>query len=417
MPKILFIAPLLKHPVAGGPEMSVENAIKALSQISELHIISLVSKENMGGEPAYNHYDKLSKSLLFSPSVTTHKLKFSKNRIIRLAQRVKNKLFKPKFLRVSAIEVDINYIINYYNENNIDVIWCDRAFELTYKYIYALKFKKHDIKLVADTCAIYSRFILRELPFQSDSKRKEEILFAGKTKELEEKIITNIADVTTAVSQIDADYLKLISPNHETIKVFSNVVDVNVYKKAPPVIKMKHPSIYVAGTFYGENSPMENGTRWVISEILPIVKKEIPNIHFYVVGKNSDTILSDIQLPNVTITGRVLSVIPYMSNIDIGLVPLKFESGTRFKILEYGAVSLPVISTTLGAEGISIKNRENIIIADDTESFANAIVELIKDKAFAKTLGTNLNKLINTRYNIDYQSSEATKVLEYLNIK
>jgi len=371
----------------------------------------------MGGEPAYNHYDKLSKSLLFSPSVTTHKLKFSKNRIIRLAQRVKNKLFKPKFLRVSAIEVDINYIINYYNENNIDVIWCDRAFELTYKYIYALKFKKHDIKLVADTCAIYSRFILRELPFQSDSKRKEEILFAGKTKELEEKIITNIADVTTAVSQIDADYLKLISPNHETIKVFSNVVDVNVYKKAPPVIKMKHPSIYVAGTFYGENSPMENGTRWVISEILPIVKKEIPNIHFYVVGKNSDTILSDIQLPNVTITGRVLSVIPYMSNIDIGLVPLKFESGTRFKILEYGAVSLPVISTTLGAEGISIKNRENIIIADDTESFANAIVELIKDKAFAKTLGTNLNKLINTRYNIDYQSSEATKVLEYLNIK
>ena len=417
MPKILFIAPLLTHPVAGGPEMSVENAIKALSQISELHIISLVSKENMGGESAYNHYSKFSENILFPPTVVTPESKFSKNKIIRLIQRIKDKIYNPELLYPSAMEENINFIIDYYENNQIDVLWCDRAFELTYKYIYALKFKKHDIKLVADTCAIYSKFILRELPHQTDEQRKKEILYSGKTKELEEKIISNLSDVTTAVSQIDADYLKSITPNKGCIKLFSNVVDVNVYKKVPPVIEMKHPSIYVAGTFYGKNSPMENGTRWVISEILPIVKKEIPDIHFYVIGKNSDTILSDIKSPNITITGRVLSVLPYMSNADIGLVPLRFESGTRFKILEYGAVGLPTVSTTLGAEGILVKNRDNIIIADDTETFAAAIIELIKDKAFAKTIGNNLNKLINKRYNINYQSSEAKEIFRFLNIK
>ena len=108
--------------------------------------------------------------------------------------------------------------------------------------------------------------------------------------------------------------------------------------------------------------------------------------------------MEDISKKNITVTGQLTSVLPYLRNANVALVPLKFESGTRFKILEAGACNIPIVSTTLGAEGIPVTNSENILIAD--ESFANAIIRLINDEKFSSKISNNCKNLIYESFSI-----------------
>ena len=94
---------------------------------------------------------------------------------------------------------------------------------------------------------------------------------------------------------------------------------------------------------------------------------------------------------------------------------MKFESGTRFKILEAGACKVSLVSTTLGAEGIPVVDGEHILIADDPKDFANAIIRVIDDKDLASKLAINCCDLVNEKFSVDSLAIEATKILEYLN--
>jgi glycosyltransferase involved in cell wall biosynthesis len=159
---------------------------------------------------------------------------------------------------------------------------------------------------------------------------------------------------------------------------------------------------------------MENAARWMIKEVLPLVRKSVEDVQFIIVGNHSDEILADIQDPAILITGKLPTVLTYLCHVDVALVPLKFESGTRFKIIEAGACKIPIVSTTLGAEGIPVVDGEHILIADEPESFAAAIVQLLKDQDLGKRLALNCNKLVNEYYSVDFLADEAKQILEYL---
>jgi glycosyltransferase involved in cell wall biosynthesis len=93
---------------------------------------------------------------------------------------------------------------------------------------------------------------------------------------------------------------------------------------------------------------------------------------------------------------------------------LKFESGTRFKILEAGACGIPLVSTTLGAEGLPVIHEEHILLADDPAGFADAIVRLIGDKQLAERLASNCRELVRTSYSVESLRREAAHILALL---
>lgn len=96
------------------------------------------------------------------------------------------------------------------------------------------------------------------------------------------------------------------------------------------------------------------------------------------------------------------------------MVPLKYESGTRFKILEAGACGIPIVSTTLGAEGIPVTNGYDILIADESEIFAESIIRVVLDKKLSDKLSTNCKLLINKYYSINSLIGEANEIVNYL---
>ncbi|MGC6415304.1 MAG: glycosyltransferase [Bacteroidia bacterium] len=397
--KVLYTTDQLLYPAAGGPFLRTENSIKALSKVCDLYVVSRVSKYNIGGDLAESQYKKYCGNFIYSPRV-------------RLKKNGFKEMVKTIFNFESRMS-DSEFIVHYACQHKIDIIWFGFG-NISFDLIKKIHKKNPDLKLVCDTDSVWSRFIGRGYPFAQCEISKQKILRDTQKKEQEEKEWVNLCDVTTAVSKVDAEYYKDLANNENKIKLFSNVIDLDNYRYRPsPTQTLRTPNVYFAG-YFGKGSPTDVAARWVIEDVLPIVENLIPEIHFYILGKGSSETLHDIQKKNVTVVGQVDSVLPYLCNVDIALVPLKFESGTRFKILEAGACSVPIVSTTLGAEGIPVEHGKDILIADDAQSFAESIISLLEDKSLSKLMAKNCKKLINSKYSINTQMVEAQEILKNL---
>src|SRR5207302_10845580 len=124
-----------------------------------------------------------------------------------------------------------------------------------------------------------------------------------------------------------------------------------------------------------------DATLWLLDEVMSIVWRERPDAHLYVVGRSPAPAIIARRGPRVHVTGEVPSIVPYMRASAAAPVPLRWESGTRFKILEAFACGTPVISTPLGAEGLDVKHERHLLLADDAASFARAILAIVEEPA------------------------------------
>ena len=143
------------------------------------------------------------------------------------------------------------------------------------------------------------------------------------------------------------------------------------------------------------------------------MRSRAPNVHFYLVGANSDRMFGHLASADITVTGKLPSVLPYLRNVDVALVPLKFESGTRFQILEADACRLPLVSTMVGAEGIPVADGEHILLADTPEAFAATIVSILRDPEMAQRFAENCRDLVHQKYRITYLREESRAILTY----
>jgi polysaccharide biosynthesis protein PslH len=135
--------------------------------------------------------------------------------------------------------------------------------------------------------------------------------------------------------------------------------------------------------------PNEDAIRYFTQEVLPLLKARIPDVSLTVVGRNPHPALVELSRnePAVIVTGRVADVRPYMERGAAYVVPLRIGGGTRLKIYEAMAMEKPIISTTVGAEGLPLRNGVELLLADGAEAFADAVVRVLSDATLARRLG------------------------------
>ena len=404
--KIIYTSPIIEHPPTGGPFLRVENSIIALNKICELHLVLFKENSEIGGDKAIEFYKNNCHKLVINNSGC------NRNKMKKYPKILRKLLFKNK----KNYESQCDYLIDYCQSNKIDILWFGYG-NISFEIMNEFKKKMPNMPIVCETDSVWSRFVLRKIPFIKNIDEIKKIEIDGRNKEIEEKEWVKFADITTAVSEVDANYYKSLTVNKEKVKIFSNVINVNNYlQKQPKPKDFKNPCIFFAG-YFGPNSPTDIAARWVINDILPIVKKEIPEIHFYIIGRDSKSTLSDINNPSVSVLGTVDSVLPFLQNSDVALVPLKFESGTRFKILEAGVCEIPIVSTTLGAEGLDVSANQDIIIADETQDFAQGIINILKNKDFANKIAKGLKDKIVKNNSIESHSNEALEIINFIKEK
>lgn len=397
--KILFTTPILEYPPAGGPQLRIANTIKVLSAVSSLDVLFRSDSAAVKLSPTLEPYRKMCSSLHILSDLPASKT----GRFIQRIQRRLTGRERPPYLKE---------ILKFVKVNKPDVIWFGFG-NISYQLIKEVRKALPRIPIVCDTDSVWSRFILRELPYASGT-RKEEIETSGRLKEEEERQWVNLCNVTTAVSEVDAEYYRRIANNPDRIHIFSNVIDLSDYANVQSrPHDIKSPSVYLAGSYW-PNSPMSLATRWLINNVMPLVRAKYPTVTLYIIGRGSDEEFGAIADVHTVVKGRVLSVLPYLCHADIALVPLHFESGTRFKILEAGACSIPIVSTALGAEGLPLVNGRDILIADDPQSFADAIVKLLQDPGYASELASSCHRLISRDFGLPALKADAESILEYL---
>ena len=403
--KVLFFAPILKYPPKGGPEISVINAIKVLNVISELHIVTSVREDCLGSDEALTFLKKHSVNIVFTPkSISVGPAPI----LERTTRFIKREIFPSIYPSLEA-----RFIKKYALRENINVFWIDRVLEHSFIIFKKIRIAFPSALIVADTEAVYSRFILRELPLVNNPLRWVKIFILGKRKEREERELVRSANIVTAVSTVDMTYFLSLTTNKSKVMRFSNTIDLNDFKHLiEPTIKLKLPCVLLLGTFGHQNSPMDRAAKWLTRKIMPLVWKRVPNLHLYIIGLNAHLTQSSLEGENVTVVGSPPSVLPYLKQATATLVPLRFESGTRFKIVESGAASVACISTTLGAEGLDISDKENILIADNEEDFAKAIIDVATIPNLAEILGSKLHSLVKKNYSLDTQLNEAKTIIK-----
>lgn len=145
--------------------------------------------------------------------------------------------------------------------------------------------------------------------------------------------------------------------------------------------------------------PNVEGVVWFGRDVWPRVKAEVPGARLTIAGKNPPGEVKALEAdPSVRVTGYVVDPLPYLEQAGAFIVPLFAGSGMRVKILDGWRLGLPVISTTIGAEGIEYLEGENILIADDPEAFAAAVVRVLRDGGLNAALRVNGRRWVEERY-------------------
>jgi glycosyltransferase involved in cell wall biosynthesis len=144
--------------------------------------------------------------------------------------------------------------------------------------------------------------------------------------------------------------------------------------------------------------PNIDAVTFLLDEVLPGVRRSCPAAVLTIVGDGEAADLERFRRPGVVVTGRVPDVRPYLAGAAVTVVPVRIGGGTRLKVVEALAMGKAVVSTTLGCEGLAIRNGEHVLIADDAQSFAAAIARLLNDPQEAGRLGVAGRSLVVERY-------------------
>ncbi len=201
-------------------------------------------------------------------------------------------------------------------------------------------------------------------------------------------------DVCVTVSEDDRAKLLKLVPDARAA-VITNGVDLDYFQPQPASSDGAN-LVFVGSMNY---TPNADAVLYFYRDILPLIRQQRPDVHFYVVGWGPPPeIMTLNDDPNVTVTGFVEDVRPYIDESTIVVVPLRFGSGIRIKILETWAMAKPVVSTSLGAEGLAAQHGENIILADTPDQFAREVIVLLDDKEKCVRLGEAGRLLVENEY-------------------
>jgi polysaccharide biosynthesis protein PslH len=159
--------------------------------------------------------------------------------------------------------------------------------------------------------------------------------------------------------------------------------------------KLPDSLIYSGSMTYGPNL---DAVSFFVSDIYPRIREVRPHVSFTVTGGHAGVPLEPLAREGVVFTGFVEQIARHVARSTISVVPLRRGGGTRLKILEAMALGTPVVATSKGAEGLEVRHEEHLLLADDAESFARCVVDLLDDPARASRLAANARRLIAERY-------------------
>ena len=203
------------------------------------------------------------------------------------------------------------------------------------------------------------------------------------------------ADGVAVCSVADQQRILRALPRARTV-VVPNAADVEHYRPRAGDPEPDGRTVLFFGLL--STQPNIDGIRWFVQEIWPRITRARPDARLKILGKGAPPEVQALAAPGIEVTGFVEDLRPHLASAAAVVVPLRLGGGTRLKIVEAMAMARPVVSTTLGAEGIDARPGRELLVADAPEAFATSVVQLLQEPATGARLGSAARRLAEERY-------------------
>ncbi|WP_272513507.1 glycosyltransferase family 4 protein [Providencia sp. PROV215] len=382
--KVLLLTPRYPYKVDGGGLLKTKKIIDFLSRYVDLKIVSLnTDLNNLACSDAHVEYPL--KEQVYNPNALNLIKSYFKNTPLSIARNNSPPLYN-----------DINSLIN-----DADVIFVDHF--IMYQYIPKSTNKKIILHQHNAEYKIWSRRANNE-----DNIIKRIILSfeALRVKKFEKKICGNANLIYSSPN--DKDALINIGIPPEKIKITYHLGDDSLLQYPISKFDELNNDIVFLGNLFWE--PNLDGLTWFLAHIWPLILDKTGNSKIYIIGNISDNIKNLLlESKNVVVCGFVDDLNTILSKCKVFISPLRFGSGMKVKNITALYKGMPIVTTSIGAEGIDLVNGVNAFIHDDPDSFSKAIIKLLDDPKLCQSMATNARNLAEKKYSWD---KNLTKLLE-----
>ncbi len=182
----------------------------------------------------------------------------------------------------------------------------------------------------------------------------------------------------------------------EAVVVVPNGVRISAPAVVPPLRDSGELVLLYVGTM--SYFPNADAAEYFLDEIVPRIVQRVGCARTLIVGSNPSSRLKSRASRAITVTGEVADVAPYYGRASVFVVPLRAGGGTRQKVLEAMRYGIPVVSTTLGCEGLNVRHGDSVLLADTPDDFADRVAQVWRDRSLAERLTGRAFDVISAEY-------------------
>ncbi|HRH57611.1 MAG TPA: glycosyltransferase [Chitinophagales bacterium] len=393
MKKILFITPTLPYPPVSGGVIKSNKVVHFLSEKYNLSIACLLKNDDI------QHKDEFLTTLKLSDFISQELdiPRTAKNLILSNIQGIPLNLYRNKS---REFKEKVLAVVHQY-----DVIFCDHYVMFQYipdDYKGKIILHEHNCEyLIWKRYANIERSVLKKVALLNQAYR---------IKKYEQEICRKATIILAAPN--DTDELVKIGADKTKFLETYHLGDDNLLNEPALDFNKTEKALLYIGTLSWEANI--DGLVWFCNEIWQSVKQQHPDIKLYIVGKKPDVRLKEIADKDnqIILTGFVEKVEPYFQKSRIFITPLRFGSGIKVKVVNALYRGIPCVTTSIGTEGLKVKDGEDIFIKDNAAEYADAINTLLTDKNCWQRLSENSRAIATKYYTWNYVLENIEKAIE-----
>jgi polysaccharide biosynthesis protein PslH len=396
MSHILFLTQVLPYPLSGGAKIRAYYVIRYLAQKQPVTLVSFVREDDT--PEAVAHLRGICHAVHTVPIVRS-RLRDGRALLESLATGLPAVIARD---RMPAMEQLLARLLR---ETPFAAVHADQTAMAQYA-LFARK-QQPDLRLVLDQHNALFQLVQRQADDERSAWRRRLWHAEGRRLARYETELCRQFDHIFTVTEVDRQTLLELLPPAEAQDAadrFTAVpICVDPTTEPPLPLAVDSQEVIFLGTMFWP--PNVEGVLWFAEEVLPRIVAQRPETHFVIAGKNPPPAIRQLAQPgsplcrHVTVTGFVADPRPLLSRSALFVVPLKAGGGMRVKIVDAWQWGLPIVSTTIGAEGVAIRPGENILIGDEPDGFALAVLRLLADPQLAQRLRQNGRQWVEERYN------------------
>jgi glycosyltransferase involved in cell wall biosynthesis len=396
--RILWLKTELLHPVDKGGKIRTYNMLKELKR--EHHVTYLTLDDGTADDKARELASEYCHDLIAVPH-RRHE-KFTAGFYFELAVNLTSDL--PYAIKKYQSDEMRRQIARRHADQTFDVVVCDflaPAVNVPRDLDCATVLFQHNVEAM-----IWKR----HYEVQTSAARKAYLYRQWRKMFDFERATCPRFDCVVAVSREDREQMER---DYHVKNVYDvpTGVDTAFFRPNSDVARKPHNLVFTGSMDW---LPNEDAIRYFTEQIMLRIKQSVPGVTLTVVGRDPYPGLVELSKrdASVIVTGRVEDVRPYMDEAAVYIVPLRIGGGTRLKIYEAMAMEKAIVSTSIGAEGLPVGDGTEIVLADDPESFAGAVVKLLQDPALAKEIGQRAATRVRKEFGWDTVAQSFAAICE-----